>query len=190
MTDAPIAAFELHHVAWPSRRGVLVTAAAATAFLGLRAASAQADLWREYRRDDVGFRIEFPGEPQVEDKPGNSNDDWIRSVQAVVEYERMAFTVECGEFTQSVSAEAKFEQYREAVRFFRFSITRDIALSANRVPTREFAIDFGRSGATQVIIRLIAAGHWMISNSVTGDRSMHSSAAVARFLNSFALLTR
>ena len=52
---------------------LLAASASASAVLVTKMVRAQGDIWREYRRDDWGFRMEMPGEPQVvvDDEPGN-----------------------------------------------------------------------------------------------------------------------
>src|SRR6516225_5332195 len=46
-----------------SRRSFLAAGACAWSVLGPKPARGQGGIWQEYRRDDVGFRIEMPGEP-------------------------------------------------------------------------------------------------------------------------------
>ena len=57
-------------VAWSRRRLVSVLAAAAStsAVLVATTSPARADDWEEFFREDLGFRIEMPGEPEVDVK--------------------------------------------------------------------------------------------------------------------------
>jgi hypothetical protein len=64
-----------------SRRGALSSLAVSTAVLmslALRptAARAQAAVWREYRHEEMGFRIEMPGEFKVRQYVGETNVPW------------------------------------------------------------------------------------------------------------------
>src|SRR5438552_18022162 len=63
-----------------SRRTIILASPAlVSGFLGLQTARAQQTLWREYRRDDLGFRIEMPSEPMIEEKDDEFRDIWVRS---------------------------------------------------------------------------------------------------------------
>src|SRR5215470_11205621 len=89
---------------------LLVAAAIAPAGVALATAPAAAQTkhqyefdptkltWQEYRRDDLGFRIEMPGEPKVLDdqKPGEPKD-----IEAYMMFDRVTFQVNIVEIDKS-----------------------------------------------------------------------------------------
>ena len=93
-----------------SRRGFLVAGACASAMLAPTAARAQANIWQEYRRDDVGFRIEMPGEPKLKIEKGDPGDNWITSTNAQVRYQHELFDVSWTEFKGIVAVEPNAQQ--------------------------------------------------------------------------------
>src|SRR5690242_8248503 len=77
-----------------SRRAVLSTLADGGAVLTRlalhsTAARAQAAAWREYRDEEMGFRVEMPGEFKVKQYVGESNDPWIKETSARIDIGRM-----------------------------------------------------------------------------------------------------
>jgi hypothetical protein len=98
-----------------SRRACLaVLAGSASAVLEWNVAQAQ-DVWREFRRNDAGFRIEMPGDPEVDDDKGLPTDPWIRVINARVEYEQIAFDILYIEFKQNRSEEEWFRGMRDGL---------------------------------------------------------------------------
>ena len=171
-----------------SRRSLmlfLAAAASAPAVLVLKTARAQGDIWREYRRDDLGFRIEMPGEPKVEVKEDDIKDIWIRSVDVQVEHEQMLLGVHYTEYKNVVSAEEQFSVLREGLRLGTIPATREIPLVVNGFPAREF---IGDSEGLNFIHRLVVVDNLTIAVDAHGDRSIHSSPTVRRLLDSFKLL--
>jgi len=69
---------------WSRRRLVSALAALAAStsvdLLG-SAAWAQTPAWKEYRNNDMGFRVEMPGEPKVEEQTGDPSDPFVRSIE-------------------------------------------------------------------------------------------------------------
>jgi hypothetical protein len=70
-----------------SRRSFLVACVCASSVLGLRETRAQGGIWQEYRRDDVGFRIELPGVPNIRVEKGGPDDNWTTSTNAQLRYQ-------------------------------------------------------------------------------------------------------
>src|SRR3954470_22273081 len=83
-----------------SRRNFMasVVAAAPAVLLASSALYAQGDIWRDYRRDDLGFRIDMPGEPRLNNE--EHKDIGLRTMDAEVEYENMTFGVQWNEWKQ------------------------------------------------------------------------------------------
>ena len=120
-----------------SRRACLaLLAGSASTLLQWSNARAQADVWREFRRDDAGFRIEMPGDPTVEDGRGLVADPWIRRINAGVEYEALSFGLVYVEYRQHSSEE---EWFRELARGLApvFEIVAETPLTMNGFQGRE-----------------------------------------------------
>ena len=87
---------------WSRRRFMSALPGAATILTSLstlsRAAQAEAaPAWREYRNNEMGFRVEMPGTPKVEEQNGDPGDPFIKSVDAQVELNDMLLGVHCTE---------------------------------------------------------------------------------------------
>jgi hypothetical protein len=94
---------------WSRRRLVSALAALAAASTSVdlvsSAAWAQAPAWKEYRNNNMGFRVEMPGEPKVDEQNGDPSDPFIRTVDAQVELNDMILGVHCSENRAATSAE-------------------------------------------------------------------------------------
>src|SRR5882757_6212824 len=123
-----------------SRRSFMtsVVAASSTVKLASSASQAQGNIWRDYRREDLGFRIEMPGEPKVEDKVDEFKDIWLRTVEAEVEYEDMTFDVQWNEWKQPLPAEEGFNKWREGMRLAGMPVTSERTFLMSGFPAREF----------------------------------------------------
>jgi hypothetical protein len=120
-----------------SRRACLaVLAGSATALLEWSTVQAQADVWREFRRNDAGFRIEMPGAPTVEDDKGLPTDHWIRRINANVEYEEIGFGLIYAEYKQQRSEEEWFREFASALAPV-FKIVAETPLTMNGYQGRE-----------------------------------------------------
>src|SRR6267378_7407926 len=95
-----------------SRRNFLVAGACASSVLGPKVARAQGDVWQEYRRDDVGFRIEIPGAPKIRVQKGDPKDNWTTSTGAQVRYQDEIFDVSWTEFNEIISVEDEYTRFR------------------------------------------------------------------------------
>jgi hypothetical protein len=154
---------------------------AAPAVLSLRSAYAQAGGWQEYRRNDLGFRVEMPGEPRVE----TEQDDQGRFVHATVEYEETSFGINWQEWSR-VQSEEEFDAYfRKRMRVVGMDVTRETRLLVNGVLAHEYA---GESDGINYISRIIVMGKEAIAVIAIGDQGVHNSPTVRRFLDSFAVL--
>jgi hypothetical protein len=168
-----------------SRRSFIasVVAAAPALLLASSAVRAQGDVWREYRRDDLGFRIEMPGEPKVDDS--ELKDIELRSVEVEVDYEDMTFGVQWNEWKRPLPAEEFFKMWREGMRLAGMPVTSERPLEINGFVAREFVRE---SPDINYIRREFIGGNLTINASVMGAGPMLGHPAVSRYLDSFMLL--
>jgi hypothetical protein len=172
-----------------SRRNVLpflTVAACAPVLLSLTAARAQGDVWREFRRDDLGFRVELPGEPEIEEQEDDVKDIWIRSVDAQVDYEKILFGIHHTEYKDVISPEEEFRLTSEGLRTAGFPATREAPLTINGFPAREFICEADDN--INMIHRRIVMGRFTLGVGIAGEREIHASPLTRRFLESFKLL--
>jgi hypothetical protein len=163
----------------------LVFGACAWPVLGPKPARAQGGIWQEYRRDDVGFRIEMPGAPKIRVEKGNPEDDWTTSTNAQVRYQHELFDVSWTEFKDIVSVEDEYTRFRDMMTGAGYRIGDDIPLTLNGIPAREFIIE---TGDINFVRRIMAVRNFAISIHALGARNIHNSPTVRRFLDSFRLL--
>ena len=168
-----------------SRRRLLVAGACASSGLGPMLARAQGDIWQEYRRDDVGFRIELPGAPRIRVQRGRPDNNWITSTGAQARYQNEIFDVSWTEFKDIVLVEDEYSRFRDMMARAGYQIEEDIALTLNNVPAREFIIE---TGAINFVRRILAVRNFAIGIHAMGARNVQYSPTVRRFLDSFKLL--
>jgi hypothetical protein len=168
-----------------SRRAFLVAGACAWSILGPNAARAQGGIWQEYRRDDVGFRIEMPGEPRIRVEKAGPQDNWTTSTNAQVRYQNEIFDVSWTEFNNIVSVEDEYTRFRNMMTGAGYQLKQDIPLTINGVPAREFIIE---TGDINFIRRIMAVRNFALAVHALGARNIHNSPTVRRFLDSFKLL--
>jgi len=176
--------------AWSRRRLMSVLAGAATtsAVLAATTSSARADDWEEFFRDDLGFRIEMPGEPEVNVKDEGFGDKIVRTIDAQVyddEDDRL-FGVHCTEYREPLPAEREHRLFREGMRLGGLSVTRESALMINNISAREFVRE---SDSINFVHRILVVERRTIGISVYGDRDIHDDRDVRRFMRSFMLVT-
>jgi hypothetical protein len=168
-----------------SRRNFLVAGACASSVLGPKVARAQGGVWEEYRRDDVGFRIEMPGAPRIRVRKGRPQDNWTTSTGAQVRYQDEIFDVSWTEFKDIVSVEDEYTRFRNMMTGAGYQIEEDIPLTLNDVPAREFIIE---TGNINFVRRIMAVRNFAIGIHALGARNIRYSRTVSRFLDSFRLL--
>jgi len=159
--------------------------AAASAVLGVKTARAQGGVWHEFRRDDLGFRIEMPGEPKIEVEDDDYKDIWIRTTDAEVKLANMLLGAHCTEWKDVQSPEQQFGHFREGMRAAGVSVTREVPMTMNGFPAREFIRE---AEDLNYIHRLVVMEKLTIGVSAHGERGMHSDPIVRRFFDSFRLL--
>src|SRR5262245_5010257 len=137
------------------RRVVSLLAAAASTPAVLAFPARAQDVWREYRRDDLGFRVELPAEPEVEEKEDEGKDIVVRSIDAQVDYEMITFGVNHTEYKNTVSPDEEFQVFREGMQKFGYPVTRETPLTSYGVPAREFIC---QSDDLNIIHRVLVMG--------------------------------
>jgi hypothetical protein len=161
-------------------------AASAAAVLVSTTARAQGNTWHEFRRDDLGFRIEMPGEPKITVEEDDYKDIWIRSTDAQVHLANMLVGAYCTEWKDVQSAEQQFDLLREGMlRVGGMPATREVPTMMNGFPAREFIRE---AEDINYIHRLVVMEKLTIGVSAYGERGMHSDPIVRRFFDSFRLL--
>lgn len=173
---------------WSRRRLVsaLATLAAASTSIDLvSTALAQTPAWKEYRNNDMGFRVEMPGAPKVEEQTGDASDPFVRSLEAQVELNDMILGVHVTENRAATSADEQYKRQREEMVAGGMPVTREEARTVSGNPAREFIRE---SGDLNYIYRVVNVGKRTIAVSVFGEKNIHGNPNVRRFLDSLALL--
>ena len=174
---------------WSRRRVLSALAGAAATLTSLsalsRAAQAEAAAWREYRNAEMGFRVEMPGTPKVEEQDGDPSDPFTKSIDAQVELNDMLLGVHCTENRAAASAEDQYKLQREGMVAGGMPVTREEARTVSGNPARDFIRE---SGDLNYIYRVVNVGKRTIGVSVFGERNIHGNPNVRRFLDSLTLL--
>jgi hypothetical protein len=188
MTTPALATQFASHARLVSRRSLIFSfAAAAPAVLMLTSARAQGDVWREYRPADLPFRIEFPGAPEVETKENEYKDDyWIKSVDAQLDYAEVLLGVYWMQYRHDRSIELETRAWRKGMEMVGTPVTREEPLVMSGFPAREF-ISQSDNAANSIARKVVMAKETILVSAV-GDASIHRSADVRRFFDSFRLL--
>ena len=175
---------------WSRRRVMSALAGAATTLtsLAVHSTTAQAEAaaaWREYRNAEMGFRVEMPGTPKVEEQDGDPSDPFTKSIDAQVELNDMLLGVHCTENRAAASAEDQYKLQREGMAAGGMAVTREEARTVSGNPARDFIRE---SDDLNYIYRVVNVGKRTIGVSVFGERNIHGNANVRRFLDSLTLL--
>jgi hypothetical protein len=175
-------------MSWSRRRVMAAMAGVATTLTSLtahsRAAQAEA-AWREYRNNEMGFRVEMPGTPKVEEQNGDPSDPFLKSIDAQVEFNDMLLGVHCTENRAASSADDQYKLQREGMAAGGMAVTREEARTVSGNPARDFIRE---SDDLNYIYRVVNVGKRTIGISVFGERNIHGNPNVRRFLDSLTLL--
>jgi hypothetical protein len=155
----------------------------ASVLLAPAAAPARAQAWQTYRRADLGFEVEMPGKPTVEERVDEFTKERIFSAE--VQHDGVLFGASYQEFKLGISLKQEIEAQHQAADYLNGKVVRETALEMNNIPGREFVID--TDGAV-LMLRFYFVKDRRIGISVSGDRSVHERPAVRRFVDSFKLL--
>jgi hypothetical protein len=168
-----------------SRRACLaVLAGSASVVLKWSIVQAQEVVWREFRRNDAGFRIEMPGVPTVEDDKGLPTDPWIRMINAGVEYEQISFGLIYAEYKQHRSEEEWFREFARGVSASVFKIVAETPLTMNGFQGREIIVESAELKLDAVYRTFVLNNSAFVSLSATGPVANPN---IRRFLDSFML---
>jgi hypothetical protein len=174
-----------------SRRSLISILAGATTtltsiFALSRAAQAEAAAtWREYRNDEMGFRVEMPGEFKIDQEAGEAKDPWVKAIGAEVEFDGMTMGVHGTEFKGSPTAEDLYKVQREGMQASGMQASREEQRTVSGVAAREFIRE---ADDINYIHRMVLVGKRTIAVGVFGERSIHGNPAARRFLDSLTLL--
>jgi hypothetical protein len=175
-----------------SRRAVMSILAGSSAMLtslALRSttARAQAAAWREYRDEEMGFRVEMPGEFKVKQYVGETNDPWIKETSAKVDIGRMRIQATGIEYRGAPSVEDIYKLATNCTGILgNLCATREERRTVSGMPAREYIRE--ADDDLNIISRIVVVGHRAIAAGALGERSIHGNPTVLRFLDSLTLL--
>jgi hypothetical protein len=164
----------------------LAVAIVSAGLLGLYAVHAH-EVWQEYRRDDLGFRVEMPGQPTINQEKRRLHD---YGFHADVEYNSILFSVQYLE-NDTDSEEVMFKNTHSAFSMLaainrQAIIERPITMSGLR--GQEIIIEGKGKG---IIARLFALNNKVFVMLVNeGDGVGPDNPNVRRFFDSFVPVPR
>jgi hypothetical protein len=170
-----------------SRRACLAALAAATLAPAALPAWAQidwhrVDIWKPYRREDLGYEVEMPGEPEIEEE----QDEDGQSVHAELLFVGMMFGVDHVTFKRDVTIDVVSRQQRKAAQSLNGKITREAPFTMDGFPAIEIVSELEDAFVT--IMRAVVIGNRIIAVDVVGGPDVAADPSALRFLNSFKLL--
>ena len=144
------------------------------------------DIWQVYRREDLGYEVEMPGEPKIEEE----EDEDGASINAEVELEGVWFAITYHTFTHAMTVKDVSARQHEALRNLNIEakITRESDITMNGFPGLEFVAE-SQAARFAHIMRVIVMKDRAISVAVFGEPGVHANPLARRFLDSFKLLT-
>jgi hypothetical protein len=167
----------------------LVGGSAVLTSLALRstAARAQAGAWREYRDEEMGFRVEMPGEFKVKQYIGETNDPWIKETSAQIDIGRMRIQATGIEYRGALSVEEIYKLATNCTGILgNLCATREERRTVSGMPAREYIRE--ADDDLNIISRIVVVGNRAIGAGAYGERSIHSNLTVPRFLDTLTLL--
>jgi hypothetical protein len=174
-----------------SRRGAMSTLAGVATVLtslALRSTAAQAEAaaaWREYRNDEMGFRVEMPGEFKTDEEVGEAGDPWVKAIGAEIDFDGMTMGVHGTQFRGSPTAEELYKLQREGMQATGMQASREEQRTVSGVAAREFVRE---ADDINYIHRMVLLGNRTVAVGVFGERNIHGNATARRFLDSLTLL--
>jgi len=174
-----------------SRRGAMLTLASAAAaltslMLPSIPARAQAAAWREYRDEEMGFRVEMPGELKVRHEAGEAKDPWVKNIWAKINIDGMTVEAFGQEYRGTLSAEELYKLQQGGILANSMRPTREEQRAVSGVPARQFIRE--ADDTLNYISRMVVVGNRVIGAGVLGERSIHGDPTVLRFVDSLRLL--
>jgi hypothetical protein len=175
-----------------SRRAAMPTLAGVAAVLtslALRstAARAQAAAWREYRDEEMGFRVEMPEEFKVRQYVGETNNPWIKETSAKINIGRMSLVATGIEYRGTPSVEEIYKLVENCTGILgNLCATREERRAVSGMSAREYIRE--ADDDLNFISRMVVVRNRAIGAGAFGERSIHGDPAVLRFLDSLTLL--
>ena len=175
-----------------SRRRALSSLAggAAVLTLALRPTAAQAEAavaWREYRNDEMGFRVEMPGEFKVRQHVGETNDPWIKETSAKINIGRMSLGATGIEYRGTLSVEEIYKLAENCTGILgNLCATHEERRTVSGMPAREYMRE--ADDDLNIISRIVVVGNRAIAAGALGERSIHGNPTVLRLVDSLTLL--
>src|SRR5262245_7105130 len=175
------------------RRRVLLAGLSMLASFVCNLSFAQAPQWRQFRRDDLGFVIEFPAEPTVTDEPQTDQDsELIRRFQATCKLGNTEYSVGCEESRTAVDAEDIWDHVAGVFKYHVPGIRlANVINLPGRYPTRHCIgePDPASRGQTGFMSsRNVVVDKKWIDCVVVSDRAIETDPLARRFFDSFSLL--
>jgi len=163
---------------------VLTTTFAQTAF---------AQTWQEFRRDDLGFKVEMPGTPQVEEEEEeetvDNNKKTIKTTTVQVHHEEASLSVSCEQFEKGLRqppTDADFDDLLKSIEEkLGVKVTRQNRLTMNGKPVRE---SFAETDGFYIAARVVFLDDRTFQVIATSNTPLAANPVVERFLHSFELL--
>ena len=140
-------------------------------------------VWAEYRREDLGFRIEMPGKPQI----AVGNDPALKETIVELSYDVVTFSVTVLEFQKALTpqeAEQELEA-RAAMARTAMDAARSRSFTMDGIPVRESVAEMD---GYKAVYRNAVVGNRAILLNVAWHPTVDTNAAAERSLQSFALL--
>jgi hypothetical protein len=162
-------------------------AASSTLVLAATTARAQAPEWREYREEELGFRIEAPVEFSFE-RLNRADDEettteFIRTTTGQGEFDNMSLSVLAFEYRAPIPVDDAHQFFREGL-FWQFPPNREQPSTVSGVPAWDFVRD---ADDVYFNYRGVVVDTRLIMIAVIGSNGRGNS-IVPRFLDSLALL--
>lgn len=170
----------------PSRRACVAALAAAAAAATLPAHAqidwSKIDIWKPYQREDLGFSVEMPGEPDLEEE----DDPYSKSISASFLFVGMMLSVDHIVYKQDVPIDKLSKHLRLGPPSLKSRITREAPFTVDGFPAIEIVKEL--ENGFVFITRAVAIGNRVITVSVIGGPDIAANPSALRFLNSFKLL--
>jgi len=163
------------------------TAVSSTVVLLSTAARAAVPEWREYRDEEMGFRVEMPGEFKVRQYVGETNDPWIKETSAKIDIGRMSLVATGIEYRGTPSVEEIYKLVENCTGILgNLCATREERRAVSGMSAREYIRE--ADDDLNFISRMVVMRNRAIGAGAFGERSIHGNPTVLRFLDSLTLL--
>ena len=151
------------------------------------AARAQAAAWREYRDEEMGFRVEMPEEFKVRQYVGETNDPWLKETSAKINIGRMSLGATGIEYRDTLSVEEIYKLAENCTGILgNLCATREERRAVSGMSAREYIRE--ADDDLNFISRMVVVRNRVIGAGAFGERSIHGNPTVLRFLDSMTLL--